>query len=105
MNWTIERLDALPTFGNIENYCVSAYWRVTHAEDGFSATRYGVCSFAVPEVAPKKAAPFETLTEQKVLGWVWANGVDREAYEQSMLAAIEAQRNPPVVSPPLPWAQ
>jgi hypothetical protein len=39
-----------------------------------------------------------------VLGWVWANGVDKDATEAAVEGQIEAQKNPPVVSPPLPWA-
>jgi hypothetical protein len=40
----------------------------------------------------------------QVLGWVWANGVDKDATEAAVEGQIEAQKNPPVVSPPLPWA-
>jgi hypothetical protein len=43
------------------------------------------------------------LTQDQVLGWVWANGVDKDATEAAVEGQIEAQKNPPVVSPPLPW--
>jgi hypothetical protein len=38
------------------------------------------------------------------LGWVWANGVDKAATEAAVEGQIEAQKNPPIVAPPLPWA-
>ena len=39
-----------------------------------------------------------------VLGWVWANGVDKDATEAAVEGQIEAQKNPPIVAPPLPWS-
>jgi hypothetical protein len=38
-----------------------------------------------------------------VLGWVWANGVDKDATEAAVEQQIANQKNPPIVSPPLPW--
>jgi len=43
------------------------------------------------------------LTQDQVLGWVWANGVDKTATEAAVQQQIDNQINPPVVSPPLPW--
>jgi hypothetical protein len=43
------------------------------------------------------------LTKEQVLDWIWANGVDKEATETAVEQQIENQKNPPVVSPPLPW--
>jgi len=45
-----------------------------------------------------------SLTQEQVLGWIWANGVDKDATEAAVLQQIENQKNPPVVAPPLPWA-
>jgi hypothetical protein len=47
--------------------------------------------------------PYDQLTEQQVLGWVWANGVDQAKVEASLQLQIDNQINPPVVIPPLPW--
>lgn len=48
--------------------------------------------------------PYDQLTEQQVLGWVWANGVDQAKVEASLQQQIDNQVTPPVVTPPLPWA-
>ena len=48
---------------------------------------------------------YDTLTEETVLGWLWANGVDKDATEAAVEQMIQNQINPPVVTPPLPWAQ
>jgi len=47
--------------------------------------------------------PYADLTQAQVLGWVWANGVDKDATEASVQAQIDSQINPTVIQPPLPW--
>lgn len=47
--------------------------------------------------------PYANLTQQQVLGWVWASGVDKDATEAAVQQQIDNQINPPVVNPPLPW--
>jgi hypothetical protein len=44
------------------------------------------------------------LTEQQVLDWVWANGTPKAMVELNLQSKIDAQINPPVVTPPLPWS-
>jgi hypothetical protein len=48
--------------------------------------------------------PYEDLTEDDVLGWCWANGVDKDATEAAVEQQIQNQIDPPIVTPPLPWA-
>jgi hypothetical protein len=43
------------------------------------------------------------LTQEQVLGWCYANGVDKSAIEANVSLQIANQINPPVVSLPLPW--
>jgi hypothetical protein len=47
--------------------------------------------------------PYEDLTEQQVLNWCFANGVDQAAIEANVTQQIENQINPPVIAPPVPW--
>jgi hypothetical protein len=67
----------------------------------YSGTVYATTSFPVVQGA---FTPYADLTLDQVLGWVWANGVDKAATEAAVEGQIEAQRNPPIVAPPLPWA-
>jgi hypothetical protein len=48
--------------------------------------------------------PYDQLTKEQVLGWIWANGVDKDATEAAVAQQIENQINPPIVSPALPWS-
>jgi hypothetical protein len=47
---------------------------------------------------------YPDLTEDIVLGWVWANGVDKAEVEANVTRELNAAINPPVVSKPLPWS-
>ena len=63
---------------------------------------YSTCT--LPPADPANFVPYSQLTQDQVLGWVWANGVDKDATEAALAQMIENQKNPPTIQPPLPWA-
>jgi hypothetical protein len=71
-------------------------------DGAYTGQVYSTTSFAV--VQGEAFTPYADLTLDQVLGWVWANGVDKDATEAAVEGQIEAQKNPPIVSPPLPWS-
>ena len=81
-----------------DGFVTTVHWRVAAKDEGFSATACGSIGFdgEQPEIA------FDSLTEADVLAWVWANGVDKGAYEASMGAQIEAQKNTVKING-IPW--
>jgi len=80
-----------------DGFVTTAHWTVTATDGDFSAYSYGTVGFS-----GDLTTPYEDLTEEQVLGWVWANGVDKDAYEESLAAQIEAQKNP-VTATGVPW--
>ena len=100
ISWIIERLLVKPTEGSYTDVVITADWRCNGSQDSYSGTCYGSCSFAPPTGS---FTPYDQLTEQQVLDWCYANGVDKTAIEANVTAQIEAQINPPVVVLPLPW--
>ena len=98
--WIIERLLVKPIEGTLTDVVITADWRCNGLKDSYSGTCYGSCSFAPPTGS---FTPYADLTEQQVLDWCYANGVDQAAIEANVTAQIENQINPPVVSLPLPW--
>ncbi len=90
---------------NLERDVATGYVRVAHwqcnAVDGeFSASVYASSSWSDGQ----PVTPYASLTQETVLGWVWASGVDKQATEAAVVAQIEAQKNP-VQASGLPWAQ
>jgi len=106
--WLIERLLVKPTEGSLTDVVITADWRCNgtettgsgDTEKTYSGTCYGSCSFAPPTGS---FTPYDQLTEQQVLDWCYANGVDKSAIEANVSLQIQNQIDPPVVSLPLPW--
>ena len=100
INWIIERLLVKPTEGSLTDVVITADWRCNGSQDQYSGTCYGSASFAPPSGS---FTPYEDLTQDQVLGWCYANGVDQKAIEANVTQQINDQINPPVIAPPLPW--
>jgi hypothetical protein len=100
--WLIERLLVKPTEGTLTDVVITADWRCNGSQDQYSGTCYGSASFQPPSGS---FTPYDQLTEQQVLDWCFANGVDKTAIEANVTAQINDQINPPVVALPLPWVE
>lgn len=94
-NWTIPVTDYDIATGFI--FC--AHWVCTATDGTYSVPAYSTCSFA----AATPAIPYADVSEQDVLDWVWANGVDKDATEASLAQQIELQKNP-VTAAGTPWS-
>jgi len=79
-------------------YVNCAHWQATAVDGDYTASIYSTCSWAdgTPTIA------YADLTQETVLGWVWANGVSKEATETALAAQIELQKNP-VTATGTPW--
>ena len=97
--WKITQCDRLTADG----FITTAHWTASASEastnEGFTASIYSTCSFAEGVAT----TPYADVTEAQVLGWCWANGVDKEATEAALAAQIEAQKNP-VSATGTPWS-
>ena len=100
ISWIIERLLVKPTEGSLTDVVITADWRCNGTDGTYSGTCYGSASFAPPT---ENFTPYPDLTQDQVLGWCFANGVDQAAIEANVAAQIADQINPPVIAPPLPW--
>ena len=106
--WLIEQMWVKPTEGSYTDVVVTANWRCNSVETigtgdeakTYTGTAYGSCSFAPPTGS---FTPYLDLSEEQILGWCYANGVDQAAIEANVTAQIENQINPPVVCLPNPW--
>jgi hypothetical protein len=92
--WTISQLDRKTSDG----FVTTAHWRATAIDGDQSASIYATCSWS--EGQP--TVPYADLTEEEVLEWVWASGVDKAATEAALAAQINAQKNP-VSAAGVPW--
>lgn len=101
ITWVIEWMQCKPTEGSYTDVVITAGWRCTGVQDTYTATSYGSAGFPMPEGT---FTPYDQLTQDQVLGWCWANGVDKAATEDAIQTNIDNQIDPPIIQPPLPWA-
>jgi len=92
--WTITQLDRQTSNG----FVTTAHWTATAVDGDYTASVYNTCSFTTTE----PIIPYASVTEQNVLDWIWANGVDKDATEASLAAQIELQKNP-TTAVGVPW--
>ena len=98
MNWKINTLEYT---NDSDKGVINAHWDVTLTDEDYSARRYGSCSFS-PDPSSDDYVPFESLTEELVIGWVQST-LDVEEIEASLNAQIEEQKNPKTLKG-LAWA-
>ena len=97
----VSQLDCLPQSAEGADYVVTAHWQCNGVDGDYSGSVYSTCSF--PVVQGESFVPYADLTLDTVLGWIWANGVDKAATEAAVEQQIQNQINPPIVTPQLPW--
>ena len=99
-NWKVESMIVKPQDGSYTDVVVTATWRCTAVDGEHSASNYGSMGFASPS---GDFIAYPDLTEDTVLGWIWANGVDKAEVEANVARELDMQVNPPTVAKPLPW--
>ena len=103
--WNVSALNCYPQEDSKTDVVYCVHWQCTDTQviDGkeYSGRVYSTCSVPAPEGT---FTPYQDLTQDQVLGWIWANGVDKDATEAAVQQQIDNAINPPVITPPLPWA-
>lgn len=99
--WSVTAMNCYPVEQGNADVVFNVHWTCAGTQDTYSASVYSTCQ--VP-YAGGQFTPYEDLTQEEVLGWIWANGVDKDVTEEAVENMIQGQINPAVVTPPLPWA-
>lgn len=102
ITWVIEQMWVKPQEDGHTDVVVTAAWRCNGVDGNYNGTVYGTAGFTLEQGA--SFTPYDELTQDEVLGWCWANGVDKDATEANVEGQIQNQIDPPIIIPPLPWA-
>ena len=81
-------------------FITQAAWQCVGVDGDYTSSVYSTCSWQ----AGTPTIPYDQVTQQEVLDWCWASGVDKTATEAALAQNIELQKNP-VTTTGLPWAQ
>lgn len=97
--WSIVQMETTLEIDVVHN----VHWELTATDGEHTGRVYG--SQTIDTTEGEGFTPFADLTEAQVIGWVKAAlGEEQVAsLEANVAAQIEAQINPPVKTPELPW--
>ncbi len=103
--WGVVQMDAYPELDGKTDVVFTVHWNLTGSDGTYTGYVYGSVGITLDPDAPY--TPYYQLTQEQVVGWVQdALGEEQvAAYEDNVAKQIEDQINPPVVTPPLPWAE
>jgi len=99
--WNVSAIDCYPQADGETNVVFNVHWQLSATQDAYNGSVYSTCGVPAPTGT---FTPYADLTQDQVLGWIWANGVDKDSAEAAVQAQIDAQITPTVVQPALPWA-
>lgn len=106
ITWTVTAMDCYPQAEGETDVVFTVHWTCsgvqTENNTTYNASVYSTQAVTYTQGTPY--TPYADLTQNQVLGWIWAAGVDQTATEAAVQQQINNQINPPVVTPPLPWA-
>ncbi len=107
INWKVSTMECYPTYQEEIDVVFTVHWECLGSETvndvTYNGRTYG--STKVEYHAGSEFIPYESLTEELVLGWTWdAMGQgEKDSNEGNVQSQINNAINPPVVTLPLPW--
>ena len=112
VNWAVTYMNCYPQEAGESEVVFQVGWScnasaptgvVNPAGDSVYYASSAIGEVNVTYVPGQPFTPYNQLTQQQVLGWVWGQ-VDQAAVEATVTAQVQSQIDKPVVTPPLPWA-
>lgn len=101
ITWHIEYMQtSAAKINGHSNVVLFISWRCNGTQDTFNGAVSGLCYLPIPTGA---FTPYKDLTQDQVLGWCYANGVNQESVEAEVQAQLDKQVNPPTIQSPPPW--
>lgn len=102
--WSIPQLDCIASVEGQTNVVSNIHWRFSATNGTNTAEVYGTQT--LPFDAKNAFISYAALTKDSVVGWVQETmGIDNVTKLQETLdKQLETLANPPVITPPLPWA-
>lgn len=104
-NWVVASMSAHPQAEGETDVVFQVAWQCYGEQVSGGETFNQMASGTTPVTYQQGSpfTPYDQLTQDQVLGWVWTSGVNKAVIEADVQQLIDLQINPPVVMPPLPW--
>ena len=98
--WIIENMASQKQLDGYTDVVIEVGWSCTVTDGTYYSVIPGLTRVGFQST---EFTPYDELTQDEVLNWIWTSGVDKASVELELDAQIELQVNPPVVVLPLPW--
>lgn len=99
VTWKVLQMHLYPQQDQLTDVVFRVNWECSDTAEGKKAWITGNAEFTAD---PTTFTPYEDLTEDVVLGWVWPT-LDKAEIEGKIDQALQALIRPPVVIKELPW--
>ena len=101
--WSITNLSVYPQSEGEADVVCAAAWNVSGTDGTYSGNLNGSTAFKLDPAAP--FIPYDQLTQNQVLAWVWASlGEEGKASAEADVDAQIEYAASQIQNPPLPWA-
>jgi len=98
--WIVVQLDTKPQENGLQDVVSLIHWRRNASDGTYIAESYGTMPCETPSSTDFTAYP--DLTQAQVESWLDA-GLDVFTIDNGLVNDIDNQKNPPIVTLPLPW--
>lgn len=100
-NWSITQLRIVPSEGGETDVVINAAWACYGVAANGASGASGNVEFTY---SGGSFTPYDQLTQDQVLGWVWSSpGFSKTGVEADIQASIDAEAQKFNPTPPLPW--
>jgi len=99
--WDVTQLNCYPQAQGQTDVVFTVHWTCSGTDGTYNGSVYSTSN--VTYVAGEPYTPYNQLTKDEILRWVWASDIAKKSAENDVQMQINNQANPPIVSPPLPW--
>lgn len=100
--WTIQNMAAQKQLDGYTDVVIEVAWVCVGTDGTYSFPFPGLTRVTFTDGSV--FTPYDELTEEQVLGWIWSSGVDQTSVQTEIDIQLELQINPPTVVLPLPWS-
>lgn len=106
ITWNITSIERHTKLFDLDDVVCSAVWLCSATEEGFNhVVRYDGKADIKFDASGENFTQFSDLTEEQVLSWVFASGVDKNDIEAQVTLKFEECKSPKIVSGEMPWTQ
>lgn len=98
--WAVNAMDVYTQQDGKNQVVYNVHWTCSGVFADTTGSVYSTCSLPAPE---DSFTAYADLTQDQVLNWIWANGVDKTSAEDAVNQQIRDKIAPATQTPPLPW--